>query len=34
MQENTSQIIIDQTECRETKLGGRFQDETVWLMQN
>jgi hypothetical protein len=33
MQENTSQIIIYQTESGETKLDVRFQDETVWLTQ-
>jgi transposase len=33
MQENTSQIIIYQTESGKTKLDVRFQDETVWLTQ-
>ena len=33
MKENTSQIIIYQTENGETKLDVRFQDETVWLTQ-
>jgi hypothetical protein len=33
MEENTSQIIIYQTENGETKLDVRFQDETVWLTQ-
>ena len=33
MQENSSQIIIYQTESGETKLDVRFQDETVWLTQ-
>jgi len=33
MQENTSQIIIYQTESGETKLDVRFENETVWLKQ-
>jgi hypothetical protein len=33
MQENSSQIVIYQTESGETKLDVRFQDETVWLTQ-
>ena len=33
MQENSSQIIIYQTESGETKIDVRFQDETVWLTQ-
>ncbi|OQY00053.1 MAG: cell filamentation protein Fic [Bacteroidetes bacterium 4572_117] len=33
MQENTSQIIIYQTESGETKLDVRFENETVWLTQ-
>ncbi|MBU0654086.1 MAG: virulence RhuM family protein [Gammaproteobacteria bacterium] len=32
-QENTSQLIIYQTEGGSTKLDVRFQDETVWLTQ-
>ena len=32
-QENTSQLVIYQTEEGSTKLDVRFQDETVWLTQ-
>jgi hypothetical protein len=32
-QENTSQLVIYQTEDGNTKLDVRFQDETVWLTQ-
>jgi len=34
MQENSSQIIIYQTESGETKLDVRFESETVWLTQD
>ncbi|MCD4653052.1 cell filamentation protein Fic [bacterium] len=33
MQENSSQIIIYQTESGETKLDVRFENEAVWLTQ-
>jgi hypothetical protein len=33
MEENKSQIIINQTKNGEIKLDVRFQDETVWLTQ-
>jgi hypothetical protein len=33
MKENTSQIIIYQTENGETKLEVRLENETVWLSQ-